>query len=246
MGKKPSSPPIIIIRNLNKEFGKKKALIKINLTLKEGDFLTIFGPNGAGKTTLIRIISTIISPTSGEIEINNKKLSQDPLEIRQQIGLVSHNPFLYGDLTAYENLLFYGEMFNLKRVKERADQLLKKVGLSHRKFDLVRTFSRGMLQRLSIARALLHNPSILLLDEPYTGLDPLATQIFDEIINSLKKERCHTFIMTSHDLEKGFLFSNRLAILVDGNLVFETDQKKISPENFKKIYWEKVKGDEIF
>ena len=237
-----SSEKIINVKNLVKEFGKKKALNSVNLSLQKGEFLTIFGPNGAGKTTLIKSIANLINASKGEIEIEGKILSENPEEIRQHIGLISHNPFLYDDLSANENLTFYGQMYFVQDLENKINFLLKKVGLAHRKYDLVRTFSRGMLQKLSIARALIHDPLILLLDEPYTGLDPLASEMFDELLIALKNEGNHSFIMTSHDMNKGLNLSDRVCILSEGKIVFETEKDKINLESFKQIYREKVKA----
>lgn len=229
----------IDVRDLKKVFGRREALTDINLKLKEGEFLTIFGPNGAGKTTLLKILSTLISPTSGEVFISSFSVTDEPTAIRGKIGLISHSPLLYLDLTAYENLKFYGRMYGVDNLEKRIGELLDRVELSHRRFDRVRTFSRGMLQRLSIARALLHEPEILFLDEPYAGLDPHAVDILDSLLGDLRAH--HTFVMVTHDVEKGLSLSSQVVILSQGKIVFERGAKEIDLASLKKAYREKVK-----
>ncbi len=233
------SKPLIEIRGLVKEFGYKKVLKGINLNLNRGDFLTLFGPNGAGKTTLLKTVATIINPSRGEVVVNGHKLTENAIEVRRRVGFVSHNPLLYEDLTPEENLRFYAMMYRVQNAQEKINSLLKKVGLFHRKYDVVRTFSRGMLQRLAIARTLLHDPEILLLDEPYTGLDPGASFMLDDILSNLKKEG-HTFLMTSHDLERGYTLATRVAVLVDGSIVLDKSREEVSLEDLKDYYWEKL------
>lgn len=230
---------LIKASELVKEFGRNRALNGASLEIKSGEFVTLFGPNGAGKTTLLRILSTVIASSRGEVWVGGYSLKENSLEARRLIGFVSHYPLLYDDLTSEENLSFYGKMYGLKDAERRVDAFLKKVGLYHRKYDLVRTFSRGMLQRLAIARALLHDPLILLLDEPYTGLDPAAALILNQLLGRLRKEG-HTFLMTSHDIEQGFKIATRIAILAEGKVVFEAPKKKLSLTKFRQIYWEKT------
>lgn len=233
------SESLIEIKDLIKSFGRKKVLKGVNLKIKEGEFLTLFGPNGAGKTTLLKTVATVINPDGGEVIVNGSKLSEEAIEIRRKVGFVSHNPLLYDDLTSEENLKFYARMYEVKDYERKIDFLLKKVGLFHRKYDLVRTFSRGMLQRLAIARTLVHDPDILLLDEPYTGLDPGASNMLDELLFTLKKER-HTFFMTSHDLEKGYNLATRVAVIVDGKITLDKGKEEVNLEDLKDYYWERV------
>lgn len=227
------------VKRLNKSFGRRKVLSEISFDLKEGEFLSIFGPNGAGKTTLLKILSALIDPTSGDVWISGLSVKEKSLAIRKKIGFVSHSPLLYIDLTAYENLKFYGRMYGVGRLEERIDELLEKVELNHRRYDLVRTFSRGMLQRLAIARVLLHEPEILFLDEPHAGLDPHAVDILDSFIADLKGS--HTFIMVTHNLEKGLALSSQALILSGGAIVFQQKGEEIDPSLFRDVYREKVK-----
>ena len=198
----------------------------INLEIRKGEFLTIFGPNGAGKTTLIKIISTLVSPTSGKVIIDGKDIKEHPIEIRNKIGVISHDTYLYHELTAAENLRFFGNMYNIKDGENRINDLLAQVGLSYRKNDRVRTFSRGMKQRLSIARALIHDPPILLLDEPYTGLDQHASATFDRILSGMNAHD-KTRVLISHDIERGISLCDRAIILTGGHIVHEMSESEI-------------------
>jgi heme exporter protein A len=169
--------PAIQVRALTKSFGPHRVLRGVDLAVGPGEFVALLGPNGAGKTTLIRTIATLGRPTAGDVLVNGHSVRGDTGRVRRDLGLVSHQTFLYGDLTAEENLRFYGALYRMAGLDERIDYLLGKVGLSERRRDAVRTFSRGMQQRLSIARAILHDPPILLLDEPDTGLDQQAIRM---------------------------------------------------------------------
>jgi heme exporter protein A len=237
-----SNSPIIEVDNLCKKFGRRRVLNGINLKVFPGDFLTIFGSNGAGKTTLLKILSTLILPSSGKASISGFDIKEDSNEVRAQIGLISHNSYLYPDLTAYENLRFYAKMFGINHLEKKIAELLELVELEHRKFDLVRTFSWGMQQRLSIARALLHDSSILFLDEPYSGLDVHASEILDRVLVNLKSQN-HTFVMTTHDLIKGLEACSRVAILNTGTIVYETQKEEIDAACFPDIYKKYIEVD---
>lgn len=231
----------IEVQQLNKSFGKRKVLNNISFQVERGGFLSIFGPNGAGKTTLLKIISTLVDPTSGKVLVSGHFLGEDSLGIRRKIGLISHNPLLYRDLTAFENLSFYGNMYTIPNLKDRIDFLLERVELSHRRFDLVQTFSRGMLQRLAIARALLHQPSILLLDEPHSGLDPHAVDILDGLLEQIRPD--HTFVMVTHNIEKGLALCSSVMILDAGSIIFHQEKENLDLGMLRRIYQEKVRGE---
>jgi len=206
------------VRGVSREFGRKNVLSNIDLSLDEGEFLLVLGPNGAGKTTLLRIAATLLAPSAGEVEVCGYSLKTEPTRIRQSIGFISHNHLLYRDLTTYENLVFYGRMYGVEDLDGRIAELLERVELEHRKFDLVGGFSRGMLQRLAIARALLHRPKLLFLDEPQTGLDPHAVDILDSIIEELRAD--HTFIMVTHNLERSLELGTKAVILRNGRIAY--------------------------
>ena len=222
------------VRELTRTFGVRKALNKVTFDLPQGAFLSIFGPNGAGKTTLIKVLTTLATPSKVSAKICGLDVIEDAVDLRSRIGLISHNPLLYPDLSAEENLLFFSDMYGVDGAADRVRELLVAVELDHRRLDLVRTFSRGMLQRLSIARALLHKPDELFLDEPYSGLDPHAVDIFDQLIAEIRAD--HTFVMISHDLNKGLELCSHALILARGKVVLEAPKTEIDEDEFKEIY----------
>ena len=202
---------------LSKAFGTRKAVDNVSIAVPQGAFLSIFGPNGAGKTTLLRVLSTLARATSGEARIMGVDIKEEPDRARDHIGFISHNSMLYPDLTAEENLMIYARLYGVEAPHARVLELLDAVELKHRRLDVVRTFSRGMTQRLSIARALIHDPGVVFLDEPYSGLDPHAVEIFDELIASARDGR--TFVMVSHDLQKGFGMCTHALVLARGRAI---------------------------
>lgn len=225
-------------KKLTKVFGDRKALDKVSIEVPEGAFLSIFGPNGAGKTTLVRTLATLSRATSGTALVAGFDAKEEPDKVREHIGLISHNPMLYPDLTAMENLMFTAQLYGVVNAEDRVRELLRAVELDHRRFDVVRTFSRGMTQRLSIARALMNDPDVVFLDEPYAGLDPHAVEIFDGLIEQLRDGR--TFIMVSHDLQKGFDVCTHALVLARGRVVSYAPKEDIDFEQFRQLYRETV------
>ena len=225
-------------KKLTKVFGDRKALDKVSIEVPEGAFLSIFGPNGAGKTTLVRTLATLSRATSGTALVAGFDAKEEPDKVREHIGLISHNPMLYPDLTAMENLMFTAQLYGVVNAEERVRELLRAVELDHRRFDVVRTFSRGMTQRLSIARALMNDPDVVFLDEPYAGLDPHAVEIFDGLIEQLRDGR--TFIMVSHELQKGFDVCTHALVLARGRVVSYAPKEDIDFEQFRQLYRETV------
>ena len=225
-------------KKLTKVFGDRKALDKVSIEVPEGAFLSIFGPNGAGKTTLVRTLATLSRATSGTALVAGFDAKEDPDKVREHIGLISHNPMLYPGLTAMENLMFTAQLYGVVNAEERVRELLRAVELDHRRFDVVRTFSRGMTQRLSIARALMNDPDVVFLDEPYAGLDPHAVEIFDGLIEQLRDGR--TFVMVSHDLQKGFDVCTHALVLARGRVVSYAPKEDIDFEQFRQLYRETV------
>lgn len=222
---------------ITKKFGSFLALRGVDLKIRKGEFLTLFGPNGAGKTTLVKILSTLSKPTSGTLIIGNANEKQRAVDVRRRIGVISHHTFLYEDLTAEENLKFYGKMYGVANLEERVLEVIELVGLEHRAHDYVRTFSRGMQQRLSIARAIIHDPSMLLLDEPDTGLDQHAADMLREAMRTLVgKDR--SIIMTTHNLERGLEMCDRAAILKQGRVVFDSPKEAVDHSRFREMYYE--------
>lgn len=234
MGATPNDDLAVQVRGLTRAFGVRKALNDVSFELPQGAFLSIFGPNGAGKTTLVKVLTTLLNPSKGSASVLGCDVVSEAVELRHRIGLISHNPLLYPDLTAEENLLFFAEMYGLDDPKTRVRELLSDVELDHRRLDVVGTFSRGMLQRLSIARALLHKPDVLFLDEPYSGLDPHAVDILDGLIAQIRGD--HTFVMISHDLDKGLELCSHALILANGKVVLFENREDIDVEQFRQTY----------
>ena len=232
-----SEVPAIQVRKLTKSFGHQVALRGVDLRVDEGEFLTLFGPNGAGKTTLIRIVASLARPTSGAVHVQGEDLGKAATSLRRNIGLISHSPLLYGDLTPDENLRFFAKMYDLAEPAQRIDEVLEQVGLSARRRDPVRTFSRGMVQRLTIARAILHDPAIMLLDEPYTGLDLQAADMLRAVLQDLAASN-RTVILTTHNLEQGLEMCDRAAILNRGRVAWEGMRSAIDLASMREVYRE--------
>lgn len=217
------------------QFGLNPVLRGVNLDVAEGEFVTLVGRNGAGKSTLLRIVSTLLRATGGEVTVGGWPLPEHADRVRQHIGLVSHQALLYRDLTAAENLAFFANIYDLDDAEERVYNALRKVGLFARQRDPVGTFSRGMVQRLTIARATLHEPEVLLLDEPYTGLDQEASRLLDGLLRE-ESARGRTILMITHDLGHGLGLADRLAILHRGRIAREVSRDEISPAAIYDIY----------
>lgn len=226
---------------LTKTIGRKTILQNIDLHIRPGEFVTVFGPNGAGKSTLLKILSLVNKPSKGRIIIDGKDASENPAVIRNKIGVISHQTFLNENLTAKENLTFYGKMYGVPELKNRIYDVLDEVGLEFSLNDPVRTFSRGMQQRLAIARAILHDPAILYLDEPYTGLDPHAIQILNNVLTGLHQNNRTIFLIT-HNFEEGVHLSNRILFVVRGKIVYNGKKAAISKDELKNLYLSKVEG----
>ncbi len=188
--------------------------------------MTLVGPNGAGKTTLMRILAALSRPTAGRVVLGGCDLALDPTSVRRMIGLVSHRTLLYDDLSGEQNLLFYARMYDVTQPRARIEELLRQMGLWERRRDPVSTYSRGMQQRLAIARAVLHSPSVLLLDEPDAGLDRHATEMLGTLLRQTDLSR-RTVLMTTHNLEHAAAWGERIGILVNGQIVFQATRPAI-------------------
>ncbi|NPV56284.1 MAG: heme ABC exporter ATP-binding protein CcmA [Anaerolineae bacterium] len=216
----PTAHPdaVIEVHRLVKRFGTKMVLRQLEFSVSRGQFVALLGPNGAGKTTLLRILATLSRPTLGEVRVAGFHLPQQAPSVRRMLGVVSHLPLLYGDLSAEDNLRFYARLYDLPSINERVTAVLELVGLASRRRDQVRTYSRGMQQRLAIGRAVLHDPVILLLDEPHTGLDQDASQMLDETLRQVVSGGC-TVVMASHDLSRALDLANRFDIIGRGQII---------------------------
>lgn len=228
---------LVEIQGLIKAYDTLPVLRKIDLTISRGEFVALLGPNGSGKSTLLRMVCGLSRPTGGVLRVGGWELPKEAAAVRAQIGLVSHKSLLYDNLSAYENLDFFGRLYNLpaKEADERIMAILERVGLGKRAHHVVRTFSRGMLQRLSIARALLHNPAILLLDEPYTGLDQDASSILDELLRRTHSEG-RTILMTTHDLNRAATLPTRVVILSRGVIGYDAPATQTDPLQLAGLY----------
>lgn len=226
---------MIQVRNLVKNYGLNVALRGVDLHIAEGEFMSLVGPNGAGKSTLLRIVATLLQPTGGEISVGGWSFPRYAAKVRRHIGLVSHQPLLYRDLTAAENLEFFARLYQLDDIQERVREALRKVGLFARQRDPVGGFSRGMVQRLTIARAALHEPDVLLLDEPYTGLDQDAAGLLDSLLRQ-ESELGRTILLITHDLAHGLQQSDRIAILNRGRIAAVLDSAKTGEAEFLERY----------
>lgn len=228
---------MIRLDGITKQYGLNPVLRGVDLQVQQGEFVTLVGPNGAGKSTLLRIVATLLRPTAGTVTVGGWKLPQQAENVRSHIGLVSHQPLLYRDLTAAENLAFFARAYRLENAQERVMAALQKVGLFARQRDPVGTFSRGMVQRLTIARATLHEPDVLLLDEPYTGLDQEASRLLDDLLlDEAKLGR--TILMITHDLGHGLSLADRLVILWRGRIAREVKRVDITPAAVYDLYAE--------
>ena len=226
---------VIEARGLAKSFGEHQALRGIDLRVSRGEHLVIFGPNGAGKTTLVKILSTLVRPSAGSVRLDGIDIRDKPAQVRRRISLVSHQTFLYDDLTVYENLKFYGKMYDVPNLETRISEVVSWVQLEPRRHDRAGTLSHGLRQRVSIARAVLHNPSILFLDEPEVGLDPKASTMIRDILGSINSGS-RTVVMTTHNLERGLELGDRVVILDRGKIVYQAARDEIDMPNFRQIY----------
>jgi len=232
---------VIEVRNLVKRFGSKTVLRKLDFRVEPGEFVALLGPNGSGKTTFLRILASLSNPSLGEVRVAGYALPAESAAVRTRLGVVSHLPLLYGDLTAEENLQFYGRMYDVANLSPRISEVLEMVGLKARRHDLVRTFSRGMQQRLSIGRAVLHDPEVMLFDEPYTGLDQDASLMLDGLLRTVASQG-RTIVMTSHDLARAQDVATRFDILSRGVIAASATRKRLGRTNLLTFYKQALAG----
>jgi heme exporter protein A len=226
---------MIIVKKLVKRFGLKTVLRGLEFKVQEGEFVALLGPNGAGKTTFLRILASLSRPTQGEVRVAGFRLPTQAAAVRRNLGVVSHLPLLYGDLTAEENLRFYGRMYAVPELNQRIEDVLVLVGLISRHRDLVRTFSRGMQQRLAIGRAILHDPEVLLFDEPHTGLDQDACDMLDHLLREVAGQG-RTVVMTSHDLGRVEDLASRFDVLSRGVVSASAGRSDLGKNNLLDFY----------
>ena len=214
----PGRPPAVLARGLAKHYGAIAALDGIDLEIPAGQFILLLGPNGAGKSTLLRLVATLLRPTSGTLHLHGVlPTPAGAAALRARLGLLSHHTLLYDHLTGRENLIFYARLYGLPDHRAAAAAGLEMAGLAGRGEDLVGTYSRGMQQRLAIARALLHDPDLLLLDEPFSGLDRQAAGRLHGILDGARGGR-RTCLLATHDLAAGAGLADRVVVLRDGRV----------------------------
>jgi heme exporter protein A len=214
----PRDTPLLAFQGVTRAYGRLRALEAVDGELAASETVVLFGPNGAGKTTLLRIASTLLTPTRGRLLFRGQPLDRrSRAAYRHRIGLVGHATFLYDELSAEENLLLHARLRGLRAPARRVADLLEQVGLRERRHDRVDHFSRGMQQRLSLARALVAAPDILLLDEPFSGLDEPGTEVLSRILRQRRQDG-HSTLLCTHDLPLGVALSDRFILLTRGRV----------------------------
>ena len=213
----------ITITDVTRDFGRRRALNKVSLRVEAGQMIALLGPNGAGKSTLLSIVATLLAPTSGQVRYGDHDAARAGGTLRGRIGVLGHDLYLYPELSAAENLRFFGKAYRLRDVERRVDEALERANLTARRGDAVAGFSRGMRQRLALERALLHDPRLVLLDEPFTGLDDAATRGLRDRLATLRERRC-IVLVTTHDLEA-------IDGLVDGAVLLRGGRLLAVPNN---------------
>jgi heme ABC exporter ATP-binding subunit CcmA len=228
---------LVKVHGLKKSYGFKPVLRGVDLTVHAKERVALLGANGAGKTTLLRILACLIKPDGGSAQVDDLDCQYDAQLIRHLVGFVGHQPYLYEELTALENLLFFARMYGIARAHERALGLLQRVGLEHRQKERVSTLSRGQVQRLAWARALLHQPRLLLLDEPDTGLDQAGHALVDALLNEHAQSGGGA-LFTTHQLERALALGDRVVLLSRGRIVYERATAQLTLPELQQRYQE--------
>ncbi len=222
---------ILEVQNLVKNYGDFQAVKGVSFNIEEGEIFSLLGPNGAGKTTTISMLSTLYTPTSGDAVIGGHSVTKDPMAVRGVIGVVPQDLALYEDLTARENLVFWGQMYNLsgKALHARVDEVLEQIGLTDKAKDRVKTYSGGMKRRVNIGVGLLHKPRLLFMDEPTVGIDPQSRRAILDTVKDLNKQGM-TLLYTTHYMEEAEELSNRVGIIDHGELIAIGSQKELTQQ----------------
>lgn len=230
----PTPAEAVKVRGLEKSFGEWPVLWNLDLTVQWGELVALFGANGVGKTTLLRILSTQSKPDAGALQVAGFSPSRNPQAVRRRVGVVAHQTFLYEGLTCRENLVHYGRLFGLEEPQKRADEALSKLDLADRADSRVRTLSNGMQRRLSIARAILHRPQILILDEPEAGLDRESIASLRGLLEEWTGAGL-AVIMSTHDLDLGLSWANRAAVLSGGRIHFPASDEYMDGAQVRRV-----------
>lgn len=232
-----SDTATIRTETLTKQFGRFTALLNVSIEIAQGDFVSIVGQNGAGKTTFLKILSTIIRSYQGNVQLFGIALRRAGADIRRRIGVVSHESLLYPDLTVTDNLTYYARLYSVSNRRERVTEVIQHLDLEFKAKSLVRSLSRGLRQRASLARAFLHEPDLLLLDEPFTGVDERAAGLVIDSLAGFKK-RGGTILMVTHNIERGWDLADRMIIMQRGTLAFDTKTSTTTIDAFRARYKE--------
>lgn len=224
-------PNILEVQNLAKNYGDFQAVKGVSFNIEEGEIFSLLGPNGAGKTTTISMLSTLYTPTSGEATIAGHSITKNPMDVRNAIGVVPQDLALYEDLTARENLIFWGQMYGLggSALKNRVEEVLEQIGLVDKAKDRVKTYSGGMKRRVNIGVGLLHKPKLLFMDEPTVGIDPQSRRAILDTVKDLNKKGM-TVLYTTHYMEEAEELSNRVGIIDHGELIAIGTQKELTKQ----------------
>lgn len=222
----------VAVRDVSRHYGRRRALSRVSLTCRAGEVLGLLGPNGAGKSTLLAILATLLAPSTGDVLYGAVRLADGGPALRARLGFLSHDLHLYPELTARENLVFFGRLYGLDHVDIRVNDALVQAGLATRGDDLVSGFSRGMRQRLALERALLHDPRLVLLDEPFTGLDDASAGALVARLRTLR-DTGRIVVVVTHDLDVADTLLDRLAVLKDGRLVACEDARGRIREHYR-------------
>jgi len=236
-----SDTPTVSTEELTKQFGRFTALLNVSIDVAQGDFMSIIGRNGAGKTTFLKILSTIIRSYKGEARLFGSALRGSGADVRRRVGVVSHESLLYPDLTVADNLTYYARLYDVPNRAERVAEVIRRLDLEARTRSLVRSLSRGLRQRASLARAFLHKPDLLLLDEPFTGVDESAAGLLIESLADFTK-RGGTTIMATHNISRAWHLANRMIVMERGAIAFDTQTSATSIDAFQARYKEILGG----
>jgi heme exporter protein A len=224
------------VADLTKSFGRSRVLNGLNLSIDSGEVLSVLGSNGSGKTTLINIISMLTKPDRGTVHVLRKSVDKNPNQTRNSIGVVGHTPMLYSGMSALDNLTFFGRMFHVDNLGDRISETTYKLGVSDILDRKIGDMSHGMQKRFAIARALLHEPELLLMDEPESGLDQSAVALLRELINDLKDSNCAVLLVT-HSFDQAVKLGDRVAILSKGKIAYEEVTKSVEIAEIREKYF---------
>ena len=230
-----SQPPVVEAHNIGRRFGTLAALGGVELAIQAGETVALLGPNGAGKSTLLRVIAGLLKPTSGRLRLFGTEVSTASAALRQRVGMISHQTFLYSDLSPIENLEFYARLYGIPDATERIPMLIERTGLTGWAHRPVRTLSRGLEQRCAIARAVLHRPSLLLLDEPFTGLDRGASAVLGTMIEEFRAGGGGV-MMSTHDLDRALDLCQRIYLLRRGRVFWHGPNDHPNRAAFEQAY----------